>query len=93
MRDLRVPGGGLRAFGIRRHRPAPRARWLFTAWRRMRERGIGPMAAGVGHPGERWLIDVLDRQSQPEVALERLIARYPTPGLLRLADVSRTAWG
>ena len=85
--DLRVPGvvyvpsgfvGTDRRLGHDR---------LFTALRRMRERGIGPMAVGVGHPGERWLIDVLDGNPQPEVALERLIARYPTPGLLRLADV------
>jgi len=36
---------------------------LFTALRRMRERGIGPMAVGAGQPGERWLIDVLERES------------------------------
>jgi peptidoglycan/xylan/chitin deacetylase (PgdA/CDA1 family) len=86
MRDLRVPGvvyvpsgfvGTDRRLGHDR---------LFTALRRMRERGIGPMAVGAGQPGERWLIDVLDGNPQPEVALERLIARYPTPGLLRLAD-------
>ncbi|HEY4883895.1 MAG TPA: polysaccharide deacetylase family protein [Myxococcales bacterium] len=86
MRDLRVPGvmyvpsgfvGTDRRLGHDR---------LFTALRRMRERGIGPMAVGVGQPGERWLIDVLDGNPQPEVALELLIARYPTPGLLRLAD-------
>jgi len=87
MRDLRVPGvvyvpsgfvGTDRRLGHDR---------LFTALRRMRERGIGPMAVGAGQPGERWLIDGLDGNPQPEVALERLIARYPTPGLLRLADV------
>ena len=59
---------------------------LFAALRRMRERGIGPMAVGVGNPGERWLIDALEGAASPEVALERLIARYPTPGLFRLAD-------
>ena len=87
MRDLRVPGvvyvpsgfvGTDRRLGHDR---------LFTALRRMRQRGIGPMAVGAGQPGERWLIDGLDGNPQPEVALERLIARYPTPGLLRLADV------
>ena len=87
MRDLRVPGvvyvpSGL--VGTDRRLGHDR---LFTALRRMRERGIGPMAVGAGQPGERWLIDVLDGNPQPEVALERLIARYPTPGLLRLADV------
>jgi peptidoglycan/xylan/chitin deacetylase (PgdA/CDA1 family) len=86
MRDLRVPGvvyvpSGL--VGTDRRLGHDR---LFTALRRMRERGIGPMAVGAGQPGERWLIDVLEGNPQPEVALERLIARYPTPGLLRLAD-------
>src|SRR5438874_3401415 len=65
MHDLRVPGvvyvpsgfvGTDRRLGHDR---------LFTALRRMRERGIGPMAVGVGHPGERWLIDVLDGNPQP----------------------------
>ncbi|HYS08657.1 MAG TPA: polysaccharide deacetylase family protein [Myxococcales bacterium] len=86
MRDLRVPGviyvpsgfaGTERRLGHDR---------LFAALRRMRERGLGPMAVGVGNPGERWLIDVLGGNPPLEVALERLIARYPTPGLLRLAD-------
>jgi peptidoglycan/xylan/chitin deacetylase (PgdA/CDA1 family) len=86
LRDLRIPAvvyvpsgfvGTNRRLGHDR---------LFTALRRMRERGIGPMAVGVGNPGERWLIDVLEGDAPPEVALERLIARYPTPGLLRLAD-------
>jgi len=86
MRDLRIPGviyvpsgfaGTERRLGHDR---------LFAALRRMRERGLGPMAVGVGNPGERWLIDVLGGNPPLEVALERLIARYPTPGLLRLAD-------
>ncbi len=86
MRDLRIPGvvyvpsgfvGSDRRLGHDR---------LFAALRKMRERGIGPMAVGVGNPGERWLIDAFDGYAPPEVALERLIARYPTPGLLRLAD-------
>jgi peptidoglycan/xylan/chitin deacetylase (PgdA/CDA1 family) len=86
MRDLRVPGvvyvpsgfiGTDRRLGHDR---------LFAALRRMTERGIGPMAVGAGSPGERWLIDAFEGNAQPEVALERLIARYPTPGLLRLAD-------
>jgi peptidoglycan/xylan/chitin deacetylase (PgdA/CDA1 family) len=86
MRDLRIPGviyapsgfvGTDRRLGHDR---------LFTALRRMRERRLGPMAVGVGNPGESWLIDVLEGNPAPQVALERLIARYPTPGLLRLAD-------
>jgi peptidoglycan/xylan/chitin deacetylase (PgdA/CDA1 family) len=86
LRDLRIPAvlyvpsgfvGTSRRLGHDR---------LFAALRRMRERGIGPMAVGVGNPGERWLIDALEGGAPPEVALERLIARYPTPGLLRLAD-------
>jgi len=86
MRDLRVPGvvyvpssyvGTSRRLGHDR---------LFTALRKMTDRGIGPVAVGVGDRGERWLIDALGGNAPPEVALERLIARYPTPGLLRLAD-------
>lgn len=86
LRDLRIPAvvyvpSGF--VGTRRRLGHDR---LFAALRRMRERGIGPMAVGVGNPGERWLIDALEGEAPPEVALERLIARYPTPGLLRLAD-------
>ena len=86
MRDLRVPGivyvpssfvGTDRRLGHDR---------LFAALRRMRERGIGPMAVGVGNPGERWLIDAFEGNAQPVKVLERLIGRHPTPGLLRLAD-------
>jgi len=86
MRDLRVPGvvyvpsgfvGTDRRLGHDR---------LFAALRRMNERGIAPMAVGVGNPGERWLIDAFDGHVRPGVALERLIARHPTPGLLRLTD-------
>jgi peptidoglycan/xylan/chitin deacetylase (PgdA/CDA1 family) len=86
MRDLRVPGivyvpssfvGTDRRLGHDR---------LFAALRRMRERGIGPMAVGVGNPGERWLIDAFEGNAQPVTVLERLIGRHPTPGLLRLAD-------
>ena len=86
MRDLRIPGvvyvpsalvGTERRLGHDR---------LFAALRRMQARGIGPMAVGVGNPGERWLIDAFEGNADPQVALERLIARRPTPGLLRLAD-------
>src|SRR5436190_1217577 len=86
LRDLRIPGvvyvpssfiGSGGRLGHDR---------LFAALRRMKDRGIVPMAVGVGNPGERWLIDAFDGSARPEVALERLIARYPTPGLLRLAD-------
>ena len=86
MRDMRVPGviyvpssfvGTDRRLGHDR---------LFTALRRMKERSIGPMAVGVGNPGERWLIDAFEGGVDAHVALERLIARRPTPGLLKLAD-------
>jgi peptidoglycan/xylan/chitin deacetylase (PgdA/CDA1 family) len=86
LRDLRIPAvvyvpsgfvGTDRRLGHDR---------LFAALRKMRERGIGPMAVGAGNPGERWLIDALEGGASPELALERLIARHPTPGLLRLAD-------
>ena len=86
MRDLRVPGvvyvpssfvGTDRRLGHDR---------LFAALRRMKERSIGPMAVGVGNPGERWLIDAFEGGAEPHLALERLIARRPTPGLLKLAD-------
>jgi len=86
MRDLRVPGviyvpssfvGTDRRLGHDR---------LFSALRRMRDRSIGPMAVGVGNPGERWLIEAFEGGASPNVALERLIARFPTPGLLKLAD-------
>jgi len=86
LRDLRIPGvvyvpsalvGTERRLGHDR---------LFAALRRMQARGIGPMAVGVGNPGERWLIDAFEGNAEPQVALERLIARRPTPGLLKLAD-------
>src|SRR5256886_7724921 len=87
MRDLRIPGvvyvpsgfiGTDRRLGHDR---------LFAALRRMTERGIAPMAVGVGNPGERWLIDAFDGNARPQKALERLIARHPTPGPFRLTDV------
>lgn len=86
LRDLRIPAvvyvpSGFIGTGRRLGHDR-----LFAALRRMRERGIGPMAVGAGNPGERWLIDALEGDAPPEIALERLIARYPTPGLLRLAD-------
>lgn len=86
MRDMRVPGvvyvpsayvGTDRKLGHDR---------LYTALRRMEKRKLGPIAVGVGGQGERWLIDALEGAPPPMVALERLIARYPTAGLLKLAD-------
>ncbi len=59
---------------------------LYAALQRMNERGIGAVEVGVGGVGERWLGDALDGGANPLVALERLIARYPTQGLLDLAD-------
>src|SRR5207249_2206694 len=86
MRDLRIPGviyvpsgfvGTDRRLGHDR---------LFAALRRMKDRGIAPMAVGAGSPGERWLADAFEGGAGPEAALERLIGHHPTPGLLRLAD-------
>ncbi|HTO98663.1 MAG TPA: polysaccharide deacetylase family protein [Myxococcales bacterium] len=86
LRDLRIPAlvyvpsafvGTDRRLGHDR---------LFAALRCMRRRGLSPVAVGVGAPGERWLIDALARDASPHLALERLIARHPTPGLLDLAD-------
>jgi peptidoglycan/xylan/chitin deacetylase (PgdA/CDA1 family) len=85
MRDLRVPGvvyvpsafaGTSRLLGHDR---------LYAALARMQQRGIGPMAVGVGGAAEGWLIDALEGNALPALALERLIARHPTPALLRLA--------
>jgi peptidoglycan/xylan/chitin deacetylase (PgdA/CDA1 family) len=59
---------------------------LYAALRAMDERAIAPMAVGVGEKFERWLIDVLDGDADPPTALERLIARYPSPRLLDLAS-------
>lgn len=86
MRDMRVPGivyvpsafiGTDRKLGHDR---------LYAALCKMQERRISAMAVGVGGQGERWLIDALDGNAPPQVSLERLIARYPTPGLLELAS-------
>ena len=86
MRDMRVPAvvyvpsafvGSQKRLGHDR---------LYSALLKMEQRGIGPMAVGVGALGERWLSDALSGGADPHLALERLIARYPTPGLLELAD-------
>jgi peptidoglycan/xylan/chitin deacetylase (PgdA/CDA1 family) len=86
LRDMRLPGvvyvpsafvGTERRLGHDR---------LYAALCRMRDRGIGAVAVGVGGKGERWLLNAMDGGAAPTVALERLIARYPTPGLLELAD-------
>jgi peptidoglycan/xylan/chitin deacetylase (PgdA/CDA1 family) len=86
MRDMRVPGvvyvpsafiGTERALGHDR---------LHLALTRLQARGISAMAVGVGGEGQRWLIGALEGDARPSVALERLIARHPTPGLLELAS-------
>jgi peptidoglycan/xylan/chitin deacetylase (PgdA/CDA1 family) len=86
MRELRVPGivympsafaGTERKLGHDR---------LWLALEQMRQRRLGPMAVGVGSPGEQWLSDALEGGASPALALERLIERRPTPGLLALAD-------
>jgi peptidoglycan/xylan/chitin deacetylase (PgdA/CDA1 family) len=86
MRDMRVPGivyvpssfvGTERALAHDR---------LYLALKKMKDRRIGPIAVGVGTEGERWLIEAFEGDADPILALERLIGRYPTPALLRLAE-------
>ena len=84
MREMKVPGivympsafaGTTRKLGHDR---------LWLALEQMRRRRITPMAAGVGGEGERWLIDALEGNASPALAVERLIDRHPTPALLAM---------
>jgi len=86
MRELRVPAvvyvpsafiGTGRRLGHDR---------LFAALRRMADRGMSAISVGVGGRGERFLLEALEGGADPYVALERLIARFPTPELLILAS-------
>lgn len=86
MREMRVPGivyvpssfiGTDRRLGHDR---------LWTALVKMQDRGIGPMAVGVGGEFERWLIDAFDGGADAHKALSRLIEKHPTPRLTELAD-------
>ena len=86
MRELRVPAiiyvpsafvGTGRKLGHDR---------LWLALEQMRRRRIGAMAVGVGGEWERWLVDALEGGADPHLALERLIDRRPTPGLLAMCD-------
>jgi peptidoglycan/xylan/chitin deacetylase (PgdA/CDA1 family) len=86
LREMRVPGivyvpsaliGTGRRLGHDR---------LFAALSKMEERGIPPIAVGVGGEGERWLVEAFESGADAFCALERLIDRHPTPALLHLAD-------
>jgi hypothetical protein len=86
MREMRVPGivyvpsaiiGTDRRLGHDR---------LYTALSKMMERGIPPIAVGVGGEGERWLIDAFQGGADAFRALERLIGCRPTAGLASLCD-------
>jgi peptidoglycan/xylan/chitin deacetylase (PgdA/CDA1 family) len=85
MREMRVPGiVYVPSAFIETERRLGHDR-LYLALSRMAERGIPPIAVGVGGEGERWLIDAFDG-ADAFGAIERLIGRHPTPALLRLAD-------
>jgi peptidoglycan/xylan/chitin deacetylase (PgdA/CDA1 family) len=85
MRELRVPAvvyvpsafiGTDRRLGHDR---------LHAALRSMEQRGLTAISVGVSAKGERFLLEALEGSADPQVALERLIARFPTPDLLDLA--------
>ena len=59
---------------------------LWAALIRMKDRGIGPMAVGVGGQSEKWLIEAFDGAHTPNKVLERLIGKHATPALTKLAD-------
>ena len=59
---------------------------LWAALIRMKDRGIGPMAVGVGGKAEKWLLDAFEGAHTPNKVLERLIGKHATPELTRLAD-------
>jgi hypothetical protein len=61
--------------------------------RSMEQRGLSAISVGVGGQGERYLLEALEGGANPRVALERLIARFPTPELLELATALETRLG
>jgi peptidoglycan/xylan/chitin deacetylase (PgdA/CDA1 family) len=86
MRELRVPAvvyvpsafmGTNRRLGHDR---------LYAALRSMEDRGLSAISVGVGGQGQRFLLEALNGGANAFVALERLIARFPTPALLDLAS-------
>jgi hypothetical protein len=65
---------------------------LWTALLRMQERGLGPMAVGLGGEAEKWLVEAFEQSpgqnaDSPNQVLERLIATRTTPKLYQLADL------
>ena len=66
---------------------------LYAALRSMEQRGLSAISVGVGGQGERYLLEALEGGANPRVALERLIARFPTPELLDLATALETRLG
>jgi peptidoglycan/xylan/chitin deacetylase (PgdA/CDA1 family) len=86
MRELRVPAvvyvpsafmGTSRRLGHDR---------LYAALRSMEDRGLSAISVGVGRQGQHFLLEALDGGANAFIALERLIARFPTPDLLDLAS-------
>jgi peptidoglycan/xylan/chitin deacetylase (PgdA/CDA1 family) len=93
LRELRVPAivyvpsafiGTARRLGHDR---------LFAALRRMDERNLNAISVGVGGKGEQFLLEALEGRAPPAIALERLIARFPTPDLLDLATALEVRLG
>ena len=85
MRELRVPAvvyvpsafmGTNRRLGHDR---------LYAALRLMEDRNMSAISVGVGGQGQKFLLEALDGGADAFIALERLIARFPTPDLLDLA--------
>jgi hypothetical protein len=53
----------------------------------MQERGLGPIAVGLGGEAESLLVEAFDGAGSPNQVLERLIATRTTPKLYQLADL------
>jgi peptidoglycan/xylan/chitin deacetylase (PgdA/CDA1 family) len=86
MRDLRVPAVVYVPSGFigTNHRLGHDR--LHAALRSMEQRGLTAISVGVSGKGERFLLEALEGGADPQVALERLIARFPTPDLLEVAS-------
>jgi peptidoglycan/xylan/chitin deacetylase (PgdA/CDA1 family) len=59
---------------------------LYAALHSMEDRGLSAISVGVGRQGQHFLLEALDGGADAFIALERLIARFPTPDLLDLAS-------
>jgi peptidoglycan/xylan/chitin deacetylase (PgdA/CDA1 family) len=85
MRELRVPAvvyvpsafmGTNRRLGHDR---------LYAALRMMEDRSMSAISVGASGQGQKFLLEALEGGADAFIALERLIARFPTPDLLDLA--------